>query len=238
MLTQANHWLEFVATAIDVALLLRILTLKLHRTYTFITLAATLAVFLDATMLYLGSESKEFVRAFIYSRFLYGFVFPAAAWDVFEEIKTQVAKLRRLAIFRLVSSLILAAIFGFIIAGFAEVEDQSGGPALGPTLALVIWAASSTASLALLWSMQRAIRAQHIELPRNTFVWLIFFQLSFIAEVLACLFTIAGPLLSAPIPEVLGLILSLYGVVITIWCVWKLRALPSDVASEPEKAKL
>ncbi len=238
MLTQTNHWLEFVATAIDAALLLRILTLKLHRTYTFITLAATLAVFLDGVMLWLGSDSKEFTRVFVYSRFLYAFVFPAAAWDVFEEIKAQVAKLRRLAIFRLISSLILAAIFGFMITGFASIEDQNGGPALGPTLALVIWAASSTASLALLWSMHRAIRAQHIELPRNTLVWLIFFQLSLIAEVLACLFTIAGPLLSAPVPDVLALLLSLYGIGITVWCIWKLRALPSDVPSAPEQAKL
>ncbi len=238
MLTQANHWLEYVATAMDAALLVRILTLKLHRTYTFITLAATLAVFLDAVMLWLGSDSKEFVRVFFYSRFLYAFVYPAAAWDVFEEIKTQVAKLRRLAIFRLISSLILAAIFGFMIAGFASVDDQNGGPTLGPTLAFVIWAASSTASLALLWSMHRAIRAQHIEISGNTFVWLVFFQLSFIAEVLACLFTISGPLLSAPIPEVLGFILLLYGAAITVWCVWKLRAVTSDVPSAPEKAKL
>ncbi|HSU61255.1 MAG TPA: hypothetical protein VLI55_18240 [Bryobacteraceae bacterium] len=238
MLTEANHWLEFVATAIDAALLLRILTLKLHRTYTFITLAATLAVFLDGVMLWLGSDSKEFASVFIYSRFLYGFVFPAAAWDVFEEIKAQVAKLRRLAIFRLISSLILAAIFGFVITGFASVEDENGGAAVGPTLALVIWAASSTASLALLWSMRRAMRMQHIELPRNTFVWLVFLQLSFAAEILACLFTISGPLLSSPIREVLAFVLSLYGIGITVWCVWKLRAIPSDALSTPEKVEL
>lgn len=229
MLTQANHWLEFVATAIDALLLLRILTLKLHRTYTFITLAAALAVLIDAVMLWLGSDSREFARVFIYSRFLYGFVFPAAAWDVFEEIGSQVGKLRRLAIFRLVSSLILAAIFGFAIVGFAGVEDDSGGPGLAPTLAFVIWAAAATASLALLWSMHKAIRAQHIETPRNTFVWLVFFQLALIGEVLACLFTISGPLLNAEIRELLAFILSLYGVAITIWCVLRLRAIPSDL---------
>ena len=238
MLNQANHWLEFVATAIDVILLLRILTLKLHRTYTFITLAALLSVFIDGVMLWLGSDSKEFERVFIYSRFLYGFVFPAAAWDVFEEIRTQVAKLRRLAIFRLISSLILAAIFGFAIVGFAGVEDESGGPGLAPTLAFVIWAAAATASLALLWSMHRAIRAQHIEMPRNTFVWLVFFQLALIGEVFACLFTISGPLLSADIRELLAFILSLYGVAITVWCVLKLKAIPSDLRSASEKANL
>jgi len=238
MLSQANHWLEFVATAIDAILLLRILTLKLHRTYTFITLAAALAVFIDSVMLWLGSGSKEFERVFLYSRFLYGFVFPAAAWDVFEEIRSQVAKLRRLAIFRLISSLILAAIFGFMIVGFAGVEDDSGGPGLAPTLAFVIWAAAATASLALLWSMHRAIRAQHIEMPRNTFVWLVFFQLALTGEVLACLFTISGPLLSAFVRELLAFVLTLYGVAITVWCVLKLRAIPSDLASASEGAKL
>jgi hypothetical protein len=189
-------------------------------------------------MLWLGSDSKEFTRVFIYSRFLYGFVFPAAAWDVFEEIRTQVAKLRRLAIFRLISSLILAAIFGFAIVGFAGVEDESGGPGLAPTLGFVIWAAAATASLALLWSMHRAIRAQHIQTPRNTFVWLIFFQLTLIGEVFACLFTISAPLLNAAARDLVQFVFSLYGMAITVWCVLKLRAIPSDLPSAPEKAKL
>jgi hypothetical protein len=238
MLTQANHWLEFVATAVDAVLLLRILSLRLHRTYTFITLAAAIAVFIDGVMLWLGSGSKEFARVFLYSRFLYGFIFPAAAWDVFEEIRSQVAKLRRLAIFRLISSLILAAIFGFMIVGFAGVEDESGGPGVVPTLAFVIWAAAATASLALLWSMHRAIRAQNIETPRNTFVWLVFFQLVLVGEVFACLFTISGPLLGTLVRELLAFILTLYGVGVTAWCVFKLRAVPSDLSTASEKAKL
>jgi len=32
--------------------------------------------------------------------------------------------------------------------------------------------------------------------------------------------------------------LSLYGIGITVWCVWKLRAIPSDALSTPEKVEL
>src|SRR5579875_1216112 len=103
MLNQVNHWMDFVGTAVDCALLLRILLLRLHRTYLFITLAAVLAVFFDGILLWLGPDSREFSRVFIYSRFLYIVVFPAAAWDVFEEAKGPVASLRRLGMRRLVS---------------------------------------------------------------------------------------------------------------------------------------
>jgi hypothetical protein len=238
MLNQANHWLEFAATAIDAALILRILTLKLYRIYTFITLAAVLDLFFDCVMLWLGSSSKEFAQVFIYSRFLYAFIFPAVAWDVFEEIKGQVAKLRKLAISRLISSLVLAAIFGFMIAGFAGVEDENAAPALAPTLAFVLWAAAATASLALLWSMRRAMRSQHLEATGNTFVWLLFYELYLAGEVLVCLFTIAAPLLSAPFPDIAAFVLTLYGVGITVWCVLRLRSIPSNVPSAPVKAGL
>ena len=44
-MSQVNHWFDFAATAIDLLLLLRVLTLKLHRTYFFIALACLLVVF-------------------------------------------------------------------------------------------------------------------------------------------------------------------------------------------------
>jgi hypothetical protein len=51
MLSQLNHWMQYVGVAVDALLLLRILTLKLHRSYVFITLASVLAVFFDAIAL-------------------------------------------------------------------------------------------------------------------------------------------------------------------------------------------
>ncbi|MBV8811307.1 MAG: hypothetical protein JO033_21775 [Acidobacteriaceae bacterium] len=238
MLDQVNHWVDVAATAVDCLLLLRILTLKLFRPYVFVTLFALLAVLFDGVMLWLGPDSREFLRVFLYSRFLYALVFPAVAYDVFEEAKGQVAKFRKLGLRRLVSSIILAAVFGFLVAGFGGVEQESGGDATLATVALVVWAAAATASMAFLWSMRRAIRTQKMEVPRNTSVFMVFFSLAFAMELLSCLFDVAIPLLNAPLSGAIQLAINAFGIAITTWCILKLRAMPSDMQPEPEKAGL
>ena len=129
MLGQLNRWIEIASTAVDVLLLLRVLQLKLHRVYVFITLSCVLSVFFDGLMLWFHADSAEFGRIFLYSRFLYAFVLPAAAYDVWEEIKPQIVRIRRFAVFRLASSLILAGILGLIIVGFAGNEDSGSDTA-------------------------------------------------------------------------------------------------------------
>ncbi len=237
MLSQVNHWIEIAGVAIDVLLLFRILQLKLHRVYLFITLASVLSLFFDSVGLWLGTDSRESLRVFLYSRFLYAFLFPAAAYDVWEEVKSQIARIRKFATFRLVSSLLLAAILGLIISSFAG-SDEAGSETLVGTFALIIWAAASTASLAFLWSMHRLVRAQNVALPNNTAVWLLYFQLSMAGEVAACFFIIIDQQFSAFVTNTLSISLNLYGIFITIWCVWKLRALASDVPSARENASL
>jgi hypothetical protein len=237
MLNQVNHWLEVAGTAVDALLVLRILQLRLHRTYLYITLACVLSVFFDGIMLWFHSDSREFGRIFIYSRFLYIFVYPAAAHDVWEEVKTQVARIRRLATFRLVSSLLLAAVLGLIISGLAG-SDEAGGEAVLATFGVILWAASTTASLAFLWSMHRLVRAQKIEAPGNTAVWLLFYQLSLSGEVVACFLLIIDQQFNSVVTTAIDVSLGLYGILITLWCIWKLRALPSDVSSAPENASL
>ncbi len=235
MLGQLNRWIEIASTAVDVLLLLRVLQLKLHRVYVFITLSCVLSVFFDGLMLWFHADSAEFGRIFLYSRFLYAFVLPAAAYDVWEEIKPQIVRIRRFAVFRLASSLILAGILGLIIVGFAGNED-SGSDTLVLTFAIIVWAASSTASLAFLWSVHRLSRAQKVTLPSNTSVWLRFFQLSLAAEVLVCFFVILHPELGAFVNMVVDVVLGIYGIAIALWCVWRLRA--SDSVSAIQNADL
>ncbi|HEY7212449.1 MAG TPA: hypothetical protein VH477_19390 [Bryobacteraceae bacterium] len=234
MFAQLNHWIFIAVTAVDAILLLRVLQLKLHRTYLFITLACALTVFFDGVALWLGPESNENLQVFLYSRFLYVFILPAAAYDVWEEVKTQIAQIRKLAALRLVASLTLASIFGLIIAAVAGREE--GGDALFDTFAIILWAAASTASLAFLWSMHRVLAAQKITTSGNTAVWLVYFQLLLAAEVLTCFLLIAGRAFSTVVIDSLEFSLNLYQISITIWCTWKLRGIASGVPSTPENA--
>ena len=235
MFSQLNHWIFIAVTAVDAILLLRVLQLKLHRTYLFITLACVLTLFFDGVALWLGPESNDNLQVFLYSRFLYVFILPAAVYDVWEEIKTQIAQIRRFAALRLIASLTLASIFGLIIAAVAGKEE--GGDALFDTFAIILWAATSTASLAFLWSMHRVVRAQQIMTSGNTAVWLIYFQLLLAAEVLTCFLLIAGRAFSAVVIDSLEFSLNLYQICITVWCIWKLRVTASGVPSTEENAK-
>jgi len=232
MLSQVNHWMEFVGSAIDLILLLRVLSLRLYRTYLFITLSCLIAVFFDGVQVWLG-ESPEGVRLFFCSRFLFAFLFPLAAWEVFEEIKTPIANLRRLAITRTVTSLLTITILGLIFAGFAENGDDSTGLAFVSTLGMFVWTGSAAGSLAFLWVMRTGMKRQAVQPPHNTFVWLVYFGLSLLGEVLYAFIILVEQALPPLWRDVLYFVLALYGCVVTAWCVLKLRALPSDVSSAP-----
>lgn len=235
MLNQAVHWMDIAATALDGLLLLRVLGLRLHRIYVFITLGCLLAVFFDAVGLWLGPESAENGRVVIYSRFLYAFLYPAIAWDVFEEVKVQIAKLRRAQISRLVSGLVLALVFGLLIG--ASMDDSGGTSPFISILALALWVGSTTASLSFLWFMRRGIRTEKLGVPHNTSVWMTFYMLILLEELLASFFALTGPLLHSTAIDAVAIVFDLYSLTVTGWCIARLRALPPDVASASENAR-
>lgn len=233
ILSQVNHWLDFAATAIDLLLLLRVLTLKLHKTYFFIALACLLTVFFDGVALWLGVESQENSRVFLYSRFLYAFVYPVAAWDVFEEFTLHLAKLRRLAISRTITSLVLITLFGLALSAFLASGSDADDSTFIKTLAVFVWTGSAAASLSFLWVMHKEMRAQKLSPPRNTFVWLVFYELILLGEIVNCfLLQIAG-IFNRLAGEILTLTLLSYGMAVTLWCAIKLRSLRSEAPSEP-----
>src|SRR6478752_4573590 len=162
MLEQTTHWLEIAGTALDGLLLLRVLQLRLHRVYAFLTLACGLALFFDGIGLWLGTNSEENVLVFLYSRFLYTFIYPLVAWDVFEQMGDQIGKLRKMAMGRLISGLVLTSILGLLIVGTEDSGDSSTNAAMVGTIAVILWAGASTASLAFLFTVQRILRAQKL----------------------------------------------------------------------------
>ena len=239
MLHQANHWTEIAGIAISAILLCRILALRLYRVYLFITLACVLDVLFDGIVLWLGEGSQAGDRVIIYSRFIYALVYPMVAWDVFEEIKNQVGKLRKLAIVRLISGLFFAVIFGLIMAASINSDNTNGEPVFTYTLALVLWAGSTTASFAFLLTIYRVLRTQPIVRPNNTNVWMYYYGLSFLAEVVFCFLALAVPLTkSEAAKDVVDIAFTAFGIILTSWCILKLRAVASDLPSASENAPL
>lgn len=238
MLEQTTYWLSIAGTAVDALLLARVLLLKLQRVYVFITLACVLILLFDVISIWLWSDAETRDRVFLYSRFLFVLVYPLVGWDVFEEVKSEVSNLRRMAITRLVSGLFFATLFGFLMCLFAEPGDHEGQPGMFMTLAVVAWAGAVAATLALLWSLNRVMKAQRIARPHNTAVWIIFWQLALLQELVACFCSFLLPLLHNQAADILTLILLIYGIVITGWCVLKIRAIPSGVPSAPANASL
>ena len=236
MLEQTTHWLDIAGTALDGLLLLRVLQLRLHKVYAFVTLACVLSLFYDVVALWLGNESDEFTRVFFYSRFLYALIYPLAAWDVFEQIADQVGRVRRMAMSRLISALVLTSILSLIVLGSGEGES-SGTASATDLVAIILWAGTSTASLAFLFTMGRILRAQHLELPNNTFVWMRYFQLSFLAEAVSCFLSLTMSLIKNPTNvAVINISLISFEIAITVWCLLRLRMIQSNVPSAPQQA--
>jgi hypothetical protein len=235
MLNEVVYWTGIAVTAFDGLLLIRVLTLRLHRMYAFITLGCVLSLFFDVVSLWLGPESEANLRVLIYSRFLYALLYPAIAWDVFEEIKGQAGKLRRMHIGRLLSGIILAIFLGLLVA--INTQDVNGRPPVLDILAFSLWAGSTAASLSFLWFMRRGIRTEKIGVPNNTFVWMTFYSFILLEELLVCFFSLGAPLVTHTAGQITNLIFDIYNLAVTAWCILKLKPLPSD-ASAPEKASL
>jgi len=238
MLNQTIHWMEIVGTAADALLLWRVLTLKLHRVYVFIALYCVLELFFDAVAWWLGWQSDESTKVYFYSRFLYAALFPAMAWDVFEEIKPQIAKLRRLPTARLISGLFVTAIFACLMFATIEEKDFNGSSGLIDVVGVFLWAGSCSASLVFVSTLYRATRAQKLELPNNTFVWLIFFVLTLVLAIIECGIILFGFKLSSAEQNVLTLIFLSSDLALTAWCIIRLKAMPSHGTAAPEKVGL
>jgi hypothetical protein len=235
MLIQLNHWMEYAVAAIDAVLLLRVLTLRLQRTYVFLTLACVLAVLFDVAVLSLPPDSQERARVEVYSNLLIAFVFPLAAWDVFGEIATSMAAVRRTAILRTLTSLLMVTFFGVLLASPTFKSEDPTNLTFVVTLTVIVSTGSATGCLTFFWAMRRAFRLQKITLPHNTFVWLLFYALLLAGQILTWLLVLLEQsfnLSSAAVAsQCITLSLNTFGIAITLWCAVRLRALPKDVPS-------
>jgi hypothetical protein len=238
MLSQAIHWMQIVGTVADALLLGRVLTLKLHRIYTFLALYCALELLFDIAGWWLGWQSDASTRLYFYSRFLYAALFPAMAWDVFEEIKSQIARFRRLPAARLISGLFVTGFFACLMFATFQEKDFNGSSGLVNLVGVFLWAGSCGASLVFAWSLYRATRAQKLELPNNTLVWLVFFILTLVRAILECGVILFGFKFTSVQQDVVVLIFLCFDIALTGWCILRLRAVPSHGTAASEKAGL
>ncbi len=238
MLDQTIHWMEIIGTVLEGLLLVRILSLKLHQVYLFLTLYAVVNLLVDVSSLAVGSESDPAARIFFYSRFIYAIVYPMAAWDVFEQIKTQVVKVRRVNTPRLVSGLFLTALLGLLFTMGLEDQELKGTSSSMDFIGLFLWVGAASSSLLFTWNVWRMARKQSVQLPRNTFVWAIYFSVTFALAIVDCAFDVAGGLLPHPLLQVSNIVLISVEMALDTWCLINLRSLPSKLSSAPEQASL
>jgi hypothetical protein len=142
-----------------------------------------------------------------------------------------------MAMGRLISGIVLTSILGLLLASSGDSGDSSNNDAVLGTVAIVLWAGASTASLAFLISVQRVLRAQKVELPNNTFVWMRYFELSLLAEVVNCFSLLVFSFVKSTVTiGVINVVFICYEIAITAWCLLRLRMIQSDVPSAPLQA--
>ncbi len=90
------------------------------------------------------------MRVFLYSRFLYAFIYPLIAWDVFEQISQQIGNIEKNGHGALDLRACPYFDIGLLIASSGD-DPPSNGAVVG-TIAIILWAGASTASLAFLFT--------------------------------------------------------------------------------------
>ena len=228
MLNSAVHWMLIVATVADFILLLRIVQLKLHRFYAFITLDAALGLLFDSVGWWLGWDSREYTRVFFYSRFLYAALVQAIAWDVFEEVTSRVSKIRRVASLRLRAGLVSTGLLAVLLWFTLASGDAAEGPEPVYFTATLLWGSSCLTSLIFMWKVSRAMSLERIERPHNTRVWTRFYWLSFSISLANCALLLTGLHLNSTASAILNLVFATFELGLVGWCVLRLRAHSQD----------
>ncbi len=237
MLDRIIWWLGIVSTALDGMLLLRVVTLRLFRTYTFVTLYCALNFLLDISVWVSGLNSPGAARIFVYSRFLWAIVFPLAAWDIFEEHTPPVAAVRRLQARRLISGLVMAPIFALIFSLGVEDTDAGVVSTVALYFAFFLWFSTALACFLFVLAVFRLCRRENIAVTGNTFVWMVFFGVSFLREMIDCFVLNIEHWVGSPAVNAINIGLSCLDIALSAWCILRLRGIRSNEPA-PQNASI
>jgi hypothetical protein len=223
MLDQATQWMNMAETVLEGLLLCRVLSLRLYKPYTFITLYCLLSVLFDSVSWWAGWTTDAAQQSGTIQSFFFAFLAPLAAWEVFDEIAAQAAKWRRLELGRLISGVLLTLVFALLIFANVDVQDDHGNSLAASLAGLLCWAGCASASLAFLWFTCRSLRAQKIAFAPNAFVWAVFFIGSNLLTVVYCLFVLLAPAIGKTASQGSILLLQCLDTAIMLWCIYKLK---------------
>jgi uncharacterized membrane-anchored protein len=236
MLKHAVDWMQMGVTVVEGVLLFRVISLRLDRIYAFITRYCTLNLLFDVAAWYVGWDAPETITIFVYSLFFFAVLYPFTAYDTFEESKAQVAKLRRLQTIRLMSGLFITGICALVLGLSMQPTDAQGNSTIAAFMGVFLLTGSASACAAFLWFMYRLIRTQKIAIAHNTFVWAVFFIAALSLAIVNCVAVLIRPLIPAIAADIIGVILLSFDLALLTWCIIRLKAVPSDLASASEKA--
>lgn len=238
MLDQIVLWMQIVETFLEFLLLGRMLMLKLQRAYLYLTLYAVVTLVLDTSSLLVGIDSDPSVRIFFYSRFLFTLIYPLAAWDVFEEAKSRMGKIRRVHLPRMVTGIFITLVLGVATSFGIDDQDYKGTSSVTDFAALFLWLGSASTSLLFTWNVFRTTRHADVPLPKNTTVWAVFFLITFARAIVDCAFDVADGLIPHTAFQIIAVVLTSFDLCLVGWCTTKIRPLPTDADTAPEKASL
>jgi hypothetical protein len=238
MLEHSIQWMNMAQTVVEGLLVCRLLLLRLHRPYLFITLYCLLSVFFDSICWWTGWTTRAALQTATLETFFLAFLTPFAAWEAFEEAMPQAAKWRRLALGRFAWSILLTVIFVLIVSANVPAQDAEGHSAFFTLAGLLCWSCCASASFAFLRTTRRILLAQKIELTRNTSVWTTFFILINALTIVYCLLVLLGPVAGKAASAVAVILLQAVNAAIIIWCIARLKrpaALAHAVSAKEEQ---
>jgi hypothetical protein len=234
MLKQALHWLMITASIADGLLLARVLGLRLHRLYVFITLDCVLGVLFDAVLLWLHPESQEYARVYIYTRYLYALLLPLIMWDVFEEAKAGIAKLLRLEAIRMMMSLLVIGVVGTLLTGVTAFSDEPEAADWPAVVGIFLWGGSCLASMVFVWKTRRGIRSEAFVVPSNTRVWSLFYILILAGSIFDFALLLTGWKPDTTQSDILTVVSILWGIGCTAWCIVRLRPVAREEVAQSQ----
>lgn len=231
-------------TVLEALLLIRILSLKLQRVYLWITLYWAASLIFDTSQLAMGLQSKQAGYVWLYSSFLFAVIYPLTGWDVFEEMKASIGKLRLLHGSRMITVLFSTVLIMAILAAFlspsdADAADDAGVADFGPLVAFIAAAACTF----FLLSLRKLMSKQALATPRNTRVWLNVFLILMGCDALEGLVqNFVLPFVAKSVAQDtldgINLVFALIASVATLWALIRVRAISSDASAAPQQARL